>query len=277
MTKTACQYKIVRFAPFAETEEFANIGVVLFEPKTGQLHFQLAKKRFGRVNHFFELEDNTVYSGAINGLQRELERLQRDLPYMSNNEGKTLAKEVFADFTRFQSGLIHFSNTRVIRAGHLKGTVQRLFQHYVSRSFHTPQYRENVLVRKLRDTFKRYDLTRIYREGNVNTGLITVRMPFTHFEQGQLRGAIKPLAFDQKDAQKQVEHMDQWMTRIRHLLDEANVSPEALMLAFDEDSTSNKDVQQYIRKCREKLERDRIQTTLVGNTEALVEFARERA
>ncbi|XLF30659.1 DUF3037 domain-containing protein [Klebsiella pneumoniae] len=30
---TPCLYSIVRYAPYAETEEFANIGVVMCAPK----------------------------------------------------------------------------------------------------------------------------------------------------------------------------------------------------------------------------------------------------
>lgn len=33
MTRIACQYAIVRFAPFVETEEFANVGIIMIAPK----------------------------------------------------------------------------------------------------------------------------------------------------------------------------------------------------------------------------------------------------
>ena len=32
MKNTACLYAIVRFCPFIETEEFANVGVILIAP-----------------------------------------------------------------------------------------------------------------------------------------------------------------------------------------------------------------------------------------------------
>lgn len=34
---TPCLYSIVRYAPYAETEEFANIGVLLCAPKESTL------------------------------------------------------------------------------------------------------------------------------------------------------------------------------------------------------------------------------------------------
>jgi hypothetical protein len=36
------QYAVVRFMPFIETREFANVGVVLIAPKTGKFLFKLA-------------------------------------------------------------------------------------------------------------------------------------------------------------------------------------------------------------------------------------------
>jgi hypothetical protein len=32
---TVCQYAVVRFMPFAETREFANVGIVIIAPKLG--------------------------------------------------------------------------------------------------------------------------------------------------------------------------------------------------------------------------------------------------
>ena len=52
--KYTCLYSIVRFAPFAETEEFANVGIVLSAPAIGRMEYKLARKNLKRVNHFFE-------------------------------------------------------------------------------------------------------------------------------------------------------------------------------------------------------------------------------
>ncbi len=47
---TPCLYSIVRYAPYAETEEFANIGVLLCAPKENYFDFQLTKRIDSRVN-----------------------------------------------------------------------------------------------------------------------------------------------------------------------------------------------------------------------------------
>ena len=52
--KTACHYAIVRFMPFVETEEFANVGVVLFAPQDRYFGFRLLGNRTSRITNFFE-------------------------------------------------------------------------------------------------------------------------------------------------------------------------------------------------------------------------------
>ena len=48
--KYACLYSIVRFAPFAETEEFANVGIVLSAPAIKCMEYKLATESLGRVS-----------------------------------------------------------------------------------------------------------------------------------------------------------------------------------------------------------------------------------
>jgi len=47
--KTLCLYAIVRFMPYAETQEFANVGVVMCVPDKNIFKFKLAPKHFARI------------------------------------------------------------------------------------------------------------------------------------------------------------------------------------------------------------------------------------
>ena len=49
MNKVACQYAIVRFAPFVETGEFANVGIIMMAPKQRFFAFELELKRYKRI------------------------------------------------------------------------------------------------------------------------------------------------------------------------------------------------------------------------------------
>ena len=53
VTKYVCNYAVARFMPYAETEEFVCIGVVLICPITGYFGYRLENKRRDRVTGFF--------------------------------------------------------------------------------------------------------------------------------------------------------------------------------------------------------------------------------
>ena len=75
MNKVACQYAIVRFAPFVETGEFANVGIIMMAPKQRFFAFELELKRYGRITRFFEDVDAKLYRKTLYNLKAELERV----------------------------------------------------------------------------------------------------------------------------------------------------------------------------------------------------------
>ena len=60
-------YAVIKFRPYTETEEFANIGVVACAPDAGFFAFKL-EKNFTRITSFFKESQNvsyqTVYSSS---------------------------------------------------------------------------------------------------------------------------------------------------------------------------------------------------------------------
>lgn len=274
MNKHPCQYTIIRFAPFAETGEFANIGLAMFVPALGELHFTLAPARFARVNKFFEDLEPGIFANALSMLKAELARLKHELPRV---RGKNIGKQIFTDFTRRQSGLLHFSDIRVIRAENPAETATQLYEHYVGRSFNTREYRETVLQRNLKETFKRFKLERYYREEKIQAGLAEFKMPFVHRDENHLKvkAAIKPLAFDQQALNSQVEHVDRWYARARHMI-EAGIQPEAVMFAIDWDSVTDPKIRDYVKRFEWRVRKKGINTDSATNESALVEFARIR-
>ena len=75
MNKIAYQYAIVQFAPFVETGEFANVGIIMIAPKLRFFGFELELKRFKRVTEFFDDVDGKFYRHTLNNLKDELERV----------------------------------------------------------------------------------------------------------------------------------------------------------------------------------------------------------
>jgi hypothetical protein len=65
MTRLACRYSIIKFLPFAETGEFANVGVVMSCPEIGFFDYKIKTKRYGRITDFFEDLDKKIYQESI--------------------------------------------------------------------------------------------------------------------------------------------------------------------------------------------------------------------
>ena len=74
-----CRYAILRFLPYVETGEFANVGVVLMSTAGRFLGFRLLKRRIARVTHFFDLHDNKPLREGLNVMREELARIEQML------------------------------------------------------------------------------------------------------------------------------------------------------------------------------------------------------
>jgi hypothetical protein len=223
------QYAIVRFMPFIETREFANVGVVLIAPKTGKFLFKLAPKRFGRVTKFFDDLDGQLYKNAIDTFTAELDRIQH---YCIDHgiRGKELV-EYFTEVTRHRESVLHFGNIGRIMGDTDLVELDKLYQRFVARDFVNDEYREQQMVKLLKQTFKT-ELPVRYVEKTLKAGIFDITVPFVlKAEQGTR--VIKPLAFDQKTPLKAAEHGEQWVNRIQKLINNNVVMPDKALFTVE--------------------------------------------
>ena len=59
----------MRFLPYLETGEFANVGIVLFCPESGYFGYKLMSRVRARITAFFEELDGKVYREALETFQ----------------------------------------------------------------------------------------------------------------------------------------------------------------------------------------------------------------
>ena len=267
MMKYACQYKIVRFAPFTETDEFANIGIVLLCPATLRIEFRFANARFGRITQFFDGMDPSIYKNVIYTLRAEFQRTQKLITQHSQAAGRA----IFAELTRPKGGVIRFSDTRIAFTENVEKEVDKLFDHYVSRNFNTPVYREQILEKELKSSLKLLSLDKVYKKASLNAGLYEIQMPFVRQTNGKNQGVIKPLAFDQKTTGNAVEHADKWYSRAQHLI-EHSVEADNLMFALDISSTKDKQLRHYLDEFKNKLSSIGIHAVDADDKKQLTDF-----
>ena len=138
MKKFACQYALLRFRPFVETGEFANVGVVLMAPEAGFFGFRLMK-RYGRITQFFQKLNPKVYLNGRDLFKQELERFAGDLRRMALDGRErpvdlTLARTLFAELVRPRDTMLQFDHQRIALADDPEAKLDALFDHYVERN-----------------------------------------------------------------------------------------------------------------------------------------------
>ncbi|NOY73777.1 MAG: DUF3037 domain-containing protein, partial [Gammaproteobacteria bacterium] len=165
--KQVCKYALVQFLPYAETEEFANVGVLVCAPKTGFLDFKMANPRFARVTDFFNDLDGVVYKAAINTFVNELTLVKKTGTTLRSNN----LVDYMVEITRFRESLLRFGNLRTIAGDNPQVVLEELYNRYVARDFLTKEYREQAMVKAIRNQLNHKRLAVKYHQKKIMAGL----------------------------------------------------------------------------------------------------------
>ncbi|MBP59442.1 MULTISPECIES: DUF3037 domain-containing protein [Idiomarina] len=234
-------YAVVRFMPFVETREFANIGVVLVEPKTGKFIYKLAPKKFGRVTQFFEDLDGKLYKNGIDVFTNELARIQEY--FVAHRLFGKAQVDQFKELIRRRESVVHFSEMGRIAGDDPRQTLDKLYERFVSRSFVTKHYREQQMVKVLKQRISD-SLPIKFTEKTLKAGVYDIKMPLTHrLDEGY--SIIKPLAFEQQTALKAAEHGETWVKRVERLVKHDIVKPEHALFTIERPKNINGLMQVY--------------------------------
>jgi hypothetical protein len=227
-----CMYAVVRFMPFAETREFANVGVVIIAPKLGIYDFKLAPQKFGRVTHFFEDLDGVVYKHAIEGIEAELERV-RDFLVHNYIQGKDLV-EYFKEITRTRESVLHFGEIGTLLTDNVNVTVDKLYDRLIGRNFTTSkEYKEQQMVRVLKSQLTSNLPKGVrYTQQNIKAGIFDISMPLVTKINSNYR-IIRPLAFEQKNVLQAMEHGETWINRLKKLINSEVIEAKRALFALE--------------------------------------------
>lgn len=235
MKKTPCLYSIVRFAPYVETGEFANVGIIMMAPEQRFFEFKLMVQRHARVTHFFEQLEPRVFRATMRNLQDELTRvatvLRRhgfDKRLKSNDVD--FAKGLFAEIIRPRETVIKFSETRAVLAEDMKQTLGELYGHYVEHTFVTREYQETVLERSMWKWFSQARIANRFDRTALGDDEYHVTFPFVEHHEARAVKAIKPLHLGHDQPTKIIEHGLQWVARVTQLR-KRNHLPDTVLFA----------------------------------------------
>ncbi|PSJ57287.1 DUF3037 domain-containing protein [Kumtagia ephedrae] len=220
MNRLAVRYAIIRFQPHVETEEFANIGVVLVAPEMGYLDFRIETRRIGRLTAFFDALDARLIRQVLGDCRSELQRLagydRTGQSRLSLMPGES-AEHLFATLTKDREGIIRYSDVRYAMHLDPAALLDQLFDHYVARAFADIEYKERLLERHVRQLLSNQQISARFRSKVYSDGLYTARFPFVGDKDGEDRIVLKPIYLGQKEPMNIFDHANKWLFRVNRL------------------------------------------------------------
>ena len=233
--KIACHYAIVRFMPFVETGEFANVGIIMFAPNARYFGFKLLGNRYARVTNFFEQMDAKIFRASMNTLREELQRIDCMLKQMGTDRRlKTLDREgtlrLWGEIIKPRETMLRFSASRVVLAEEPRAKILALYEYYVERNFVNREYQEQILERGVRGWLKEAKLLEGFHAARVGNDEYHAQFPFVAGPDDRPEKVIKPLNLDYAEASKIIDHGGQWIVRI-NALKKRELLPEKVLFA----------------------------------------------
>ncbi len=274
MKKFACQYAIVRFLPYLETGEFANVGIVILCPDAGFFDFKLLA-RGRRITAFFDKLDAGIYRRAANDFKQELTRI-RD--WLAQQPDRTmdmeLARHLFGELTRQRETMLRFDNVRVVLADDPAQQLDELFGHYVERNFATKEYHEQLLEKSVRKVLVEAKLNAQYRAetlGDVTT--YHAKLPFVHRKGMRVVKAIKPLFLAHDDPAQIFEHGWMWFGKVGKLRN-LNLLPEQVLFTVQGPTEEQGGRNEVFQEVITQMAANDVQVVPNAQTQKIIEFAR---
>ncbi|AFC85558.1 DUF3037 domain-containing protein [Frateuria aurantia] len=266
----ACQYAIIRFLPFGETGEFANVGVLLACPSMRYFDYRLLDiRRTKRIHGFFGELDLAIYRKAMGFFRDDLRRLREMATDL--NDGNAI-RQLFVDLVYPRDTVLRFGETRAVMAESPEAELDQLFARYVGRDFVTRDYGRE-LEHKVRDVLIAAHLKDWFVEDRVGDDYVNKPVPFVYVQNTQVKAAIKPLNLDRHEPNQVLDAGGAWVTAVRRLR-RHGVLPERFLFAVQEPVGEREGAHRAATEIVQDLREEGVQVVGIDETVSIVRFAR---
>jgi len=123
--QAVCNYAILRFRPYAETEEFVNVGVLVMCQQPCLIRFEAERTMPDRAKALFPNQNTQAFAAALEALTQEMERLT-----VSGHDPKAV-QMAFNETVRIRESVFRFGDVRTILTATPLELAQELFSRYV--------------------------------------------------------------------------------------------------------------------------------------------------
>lgn len=228
MKKFACRYAIVRFVPYAETGEFANVGIVLTCPQTGYFSFKLQTKKYARITAFFSELNSQIYRDAVRAIGTELDRIKLLVEKFDTPSRPDTIRQTFTHLVHPREAIIRFGEPRAILTDEPEVELKQLFNHYVDHSFADTEYIEHTMVKRLQTLLNSLKLEEPFRPAKLGDDVVYANFPLVQKRFDQPNKVIKPFNLNQNEPNSIYAHGDLWIPRIRRLRERGQLPENTL-------------------------------------------------
>lgn len=203
---------MLRFQPYLDTGEFANLGVIML-CNNGVFLQRVETVARKRITQFFDKLPAKVFTQARQHFVTELKRMV-DLANQHQAQPEVQLR-IFKDLIEPREAMFRFSRPGTLAAKDPQAALDELFNRYVHHDFKHVASPEEQLTKDVTQWLK--SLNRHYTEQTLGNDIVRVKLPFVWQEGAHIRQAIKPISFDLDDASKIIEKGDKWLAHLRRL------------------------------------------------------------
>lgn len=231
MRLVACRYAVIQFAPYRETGEFANAGVVLMCPETGAFHFKLQGRRTKRITDFFDELPKDFYLRAIKAIESELQRVAHVVADAPHHNRAEYLRQVFDALIHPREAMVRFSKPRAVMTADPATEMTKQFEHHVERAFATPEYVEHAMEKRIKALLATLPLPAPFGPLRVGDDMFHAQFALVQQRDDVLTKVIKPFRLNQDKTVDIYDHGDAWIQKIKRLRNR-NMLPSAVLFAI---------------------------------------------
>lgn len=230
MRLVACRYAVVQFAPYRETGEFANAGVVLMCPETGFFGFKLQTRRAKRITDFFDELPRSFYFRAVKVMEDELQRVASVVANATSTGRADHLRQVFDNLIHPREAMVRFSAPRAVMTADPTVELARQFEHCVERAFATPEYMEKAIEKRIKHLLDSLQLAAPFAPLRVGDDAFYANFPLVQQQGDTLTKIIKPFRLNQDEPVDIYKHGDAWLQKVKRLRNR-NLLPDDVLFA----------------------------------------------
>jgi hypothetical protein len=123
--QTVCNYALLRYLPYPETEEFVNVGVLISCLQPCLLDFKEEPEMPARAKALFPLQDAGAFAAATGAFTKDMRRAKGEA------RNPRTCKMLFSDLVRPRESTLRFGEIRTIVTDNPHHLADELFRRYV--------------------------------------------------------------------------------------------------------------------------------------------------